>query len=350
MRKYIFIILIVIGYSAFNGTDSCFAMDAEGCLTCHQYPGLVLLEKPNSFKVLHIDEKKYLNSPHGRFNCRKCHTEIEKVPHTDETDVSCTVECHHDDKEEINAIDLTLDPVHKGEKYSIESLETRSSCRVCHALYPHSEHKIVRAFVNMHAGFMICEVCHLRVERLSGSGVCDECHALKAELIYVWTWPERVKFKGEPYGRYINTKTDWNKGSFFSGLKRIFSSDNNTSGERRQEDYSISRVTIISVSKGGKKKTLMNIRDTEAAVDFRAREKRMDTVEKEMKLKYFHRDIARHEISVACEECHSENSMLDYKKLGFGEIKSNKLKRLNIKGLITKYRTFFFPKLLDAGK
>ncbi len=336
--------------SAVNVTDYCFAMDAEGCLTCHQYPGLVLLEKPDNFKVLHMDEKKYLNSSHGRFNCTTCHKEIEKVPHTNETNVSCTTECHYDDKEEINAIDLSMNPIHDGEKYSITSLQTESACRVCHPLYPHSEHNIVRAFVNMHAGFMICEVCHLRVERLSGSGVCDECHALKSELIYVWTWPERVKFKGEPYGRYIQTKTDWNTGSFLSGLKRIFSSNEKLSGKKQPEDYSISRVTIVSVRRGGKKKSLMNIRDTEAAIDLRARGKSMGVVEKEMKLKYFHRDISRHEISVACEECHSENSILDYRELGFGEIKSNKLKRLNIKGLITKYKTFFFPKLLDAGK
>ena len=349
MKKFFFIILIIIGPSVLNFVDSCFAMDAEGCLTCHQYPGLVLLENSDSFRVLHIDEERYLNSPHGRVRCSKCHTKVKEVPHTGKTEVNCTTGCHTDDKEKIDAIDLALLPIHKDEKFSIANLQTKSACNVCHPLYPHSEHNIVRAYINMHAGFMICEVCHLRVERLSGSGVCDECHALKAELIYVWTWPERVKFNGEPYGRHSKTKTDWNTGSFLSWLKGIFSSDKEKSGERQPEDYSISRVTIVSVAKGGKKRILMNTRDTEAAIDFKTREKTMASEEKEMKLKYFHRDIARHEISVACEECPSENSILDYRELGFGEIKSNKLKRLNIKGLITKYKTFYFPKLLDAG-
>ena len=36
---------------------SGMAVDHGGCLTCHKYPGLVRMEKPDNIKVLHIDEE-----------------------------------------------------------------------------------------------------------------------------------------------------------------------------------------------------------------------------------------------------------------------------------------------------
>ena len=67
--------------------------------------------------------------------------------------------------------------------------------------------------------------------------------------------------------------------------------------------------------------------------------------EKEKKLSYFHREIARKEISVACHECHSEDTVLNYTQLGFEEKKVQDLMYLNIRGLVTKYKTFYFPDL-----
>jgi len=52
--------LILAVYFLSLGTSNSFGLDEDGCLTCHQYPGLVRLEKADGIKVLHIDEKKYL--------------------------------------------------------------------------------------------------------------------------------------------------------------------------------------------------------------------------------------------------------------------------------------------------
>jgi len=57
------ILVIFAGYFLFFGTSECFGLDEDGCLTCHQYPGLVRLEKTNGVKVLHIDEEKFFTSP-----------------------------------------------------------------------------------------------------------------------------------------------------------------------------------------------------------------------------------------------------------------------------------------------
>jgi hypothetical protein len=46
-----------------------------------------------------------------------------------------------------------------------------------------------------------------------------------------------------------------------------------------------------------------------------------------------------------CNDCHSKDSILDYKKLGFAENRIVDLEQLNIKGLITKYKEFYLPNL-----
>ena len=67
------------------------------------------------------------------------------------------------------------------------------------------------------------------------------------------------------------------------------------------------------------------------------KEKNLRQDEKAERLKYFHRDTARKEISAACNECHSEKGILDFQKLGFD---NNKTKILNC--VITKNGIYLF--------
>jgi hypothetical protein len=156
------ILVIFAGYFLLVGTSECFGLDEEGCLTCHQYPGLVRLEKTNGVKVLHIDEEKFFTSPHGEVRCTQCHTTIAQVPHTGETSTACTTECHQKDAKKIS--NYPLETLHQKEQSYLVSLKDQSSCRACHPIYPHSNNKLVRAFLNMHTGFMFCEVCHIKRE------------------------------------------------------------------------------------------------------------------------------------------------------------------------------------------
>jgi Zn finger protein HypA/HybF involved in hydrogenase expression len=292
------------------GTSVCFALDEDGCLTCHQYPGLVRLEKDNDLRVLHIDEEKYLSSAHGQVRCKKCHTVITEVPHTGKTSTECTTECHQKDAEKIASFPLTT--LHNGEQFYLVRLQDRTSCRVCHPIYPHSENKRVRAFLNMHTGFMYCEVCHINRSKID-------------HLVYDWKNTENADFSGEPFGTYFNPRT-------------------NTA--HKADEHFISRVAVFSLSEG-KKQELMDTQDTEAAAAFiRAKNTLSSEVEKK-KLEYFHRDIERKEISVACDECHSEDSILDFNKLGFDDKKTKQLIYINIKGLVTKYKVFYFPRLFE---
>ncbi len=286
-------------------------MDPDGCLTCHQYPGLVTSEKPPEIKILHIDETRYLKSAHGRLGCKQCHAVIKKVPHTGETEVECTTQCHLSDAEKTKVRDFPLNNFHIKEQSALASLQDKSSCRVCHPLYPHSQNNMVRALLNLHAGFMVCSVCHLKKENYSG-------------CFYAWNGSENAQFVGVPFGTFYNPK-----------LKQA-----------RKSKHFLSRISVFATIKG-KPKSLMNTWDTAAAEEFMRNRNNLSKEAVDKHLDFFHRDINRKEISVACNECHSANSILDFKTLGFDEKTHNNLVNLNIKGLVTHYKTFYFPQLFD---
>jgi hypothetical protein len=336
LKKYIFpFLLITTACFVLNFPLNSFAIDKGGCLTCHRYPGLVRMEKPdNKFILLHIDEKKHLVSPHGKVDCRECHAEVSEVPHTGKIKVECTKKCHVEDKEKIAATDsATLRTYHKDEKFVITSLDDKSSCRVCHPLYPHSNNNKVRALINMHTGYLICEVCHLKSEKLDN-------------ITYEWKAPETFEFIGQPYGTHSTREKEETAETegMVSRMLKIFSSEKDDSAGEQKTEYLISRIAAFSGEKG-RKKILMNTTDNKKAEEFKVKEHTLSPGDKEKELQYFHRDIARKEISVACNGCHSADGMLDFRKLGFNEKTTKDLQYMNIKSLVTKYETFIIPNL-----
>ena len=288
-----------------------FAMDPDGCLTCHQYPGMVTSENARNIKILHIDETRYLSSAHGRLACKQCHAVVLKVPHTGDTAVECTTQCHRSKAEQRKVRNYPLKDFHIKEQSAIASLDDKSSCRVCHSLYPHSQNNMVRALLNLHTGFIVCSVCHLKRENYPGS-------------YYAWNESENADFIGKPFGTFYNPK-----------LKQA-----------RKSKHFLSRISVFTTVQG-KKKSLMNTWDTAEAKKFILGKNNPDDDAVKARLAFFHRDINRKEISVACNECHAEKSILDFKALGFDEKTHNNLVNLNIKGLVTHYKTFYFPQLFD---
>ena len=317
-------------------TVICYALDQEGCLTCHQYPGLVTLEKTlksegkeakdghryllqvtttldrsEDFKVLHIDEKRYTQSEHGKLLCRQCHTTVWKIPHVGNTTIDCTSKCHKEDAEKILADKDYIANIHKKEQSYIVRLMDKSSCRVCHALYPHSEDEVVRTLLNMHTGFMLCEVCHIKRDKFE-------------QLTYEWYESENARFVGEPFGSYYNPQTE---------------------KSHKGDKHFITRLAVFT-SKDKVKRSLMNSWDIGESKKYLRQEAGLNAEAKKEKMTFFHRDIDKKELSIACEECHATNGILDLKKLGFAEMKISHLVNLNIKGLVTKYKEFYFPHLL----
>ena len=338
MKKYFPTTLIIVICIVLSVTIPCFGANQAKeweCLFCHQYPGLVMPEEADRFKVISIDKEKHFSSSHGKIGCIKCHTRIKKVPHTGLTGIECTTECHREDKEKIDAIDLSLYTVHENEKCSIEKLDDQSSCRVCHLLYPHTKNKKVRAILNMHTGYMVCDMCHLK-------------KVILKNLTYDWKSPDSVKFCGKPYGRYSlyegnKIRKLW---SFISRtFMRLFSKETRTE-QTGETEYLISRIAAFSVE-GEKKKIVMNTQDTGKATEFKVRGESFSYSEKEKELNYFHRDITKKEFSVACNECHFSKGVLDFKKLGYDDKKAKYLKELDAKRLETEYDIFYFPHIFE---
>jgi hypothetical protein len=310
MRKIAFFILVLCcGWIYFDTSSVSLALDEGGCLTCHQYPGLVRHKPNDGFKVLHIDEAKYASSPHGKVDCRKCHTTVVKVPHTDETRVDCTTTCHLDPKEREMVKRYPLNSFHKTEQSFITRLEDETACHVCHHLYPHSENKLVRALLNMHTGFMLCDVCHLKKDSFP-------------DTVYDWKDTENADFSGQPFGTFYNPHAATAKNSL----------------------HFLSRIAVF-VKENRTKQLTFDPQDTHKARRFKLLEDSLTAEQKAEQIEYFHRNTAKKQISVACDECHSSHSILDFRQLGFDDITTSHLTSLNIKGLVTKYKTFYFPEL-----
>ena len=288
---------------------TAWSMDPEGCLFCHRYPGLVTLQQAGAKKILHIDEQRYASSAHGALACRECHPAIQQVPHTGRTGVSCNGGCHQGKQLLAKVEAYPREQMHQGQQSAIVRLDDPSSCRVCHPLYPHKENPRDRAFLNMHTGFMICEVCHLEKSRFE-------------RVAFGWMYSENAAFNGKPYGTYYDP-----------GLRN------------GKSEHFISRIAPYEL-RGEENHLLMNTWDARKAAAFAA-EPAANPSKKEERLAFFHREVQRREISVACDECHSRSGMLDLSSLGFSQSEIDNLTQLNIKGLVTKYETFYFPHLLD---
>lgn len=280
-------------------------------MTCHQYPGLVRLDKNSKQRILHIDEAKYIRSPHGKLTCQQCHTTISKIPHTGETKVTCNTQCHLSEKDKKMLKNYDYSTLHLKEQSYIKKMEDPTSCRVCHPLYPHSADEHVRALLNMHTGFMYCETCHIKRDSFGA-------------LTYDWKSSETVDFVGEYYGTRFYPQTVTNK----------------------HLDHYLARIIVLN-SVNGEKRSRVNIWDADKAKQYQQEESGMSVAEKKKQLGYFHKDIAKKEISVACEECHSDNSILDFKELGFSDLKARELIDINLKGLVSKYKTFYLPQMLS---
>ena len=313
MKNYLLIFILIFIFFLTVPPSNSIASDEDGCLICHRYPGLVRTEKGEGgdrFMVLDIDEASYLSSPHGKLNCRKCHTQITKVPHTGQTAINCNTKCHLDKKDKKLIKNFPLAGFHKKEQSYIVSLEAESACTTCHTNYPHYEDKVVRAFLNMHTGFIKCIVCHVKRERYK-------------DIQFDWEKPEKVKFSGKSFGSYYDPNT----------------------GKARQSGDLISRIGAFVVD-GGRKDILVHPGDIEKAKEFLSN-KSLSEKDKKSELEYFHKDIEKKEISMVCEECHSSNSILDFDRLGFSERKKENLININIKGLIVKYKNFYLPMFLN---
>jgi len=281
--------------------------DESICLSCHHYPGLVKQNEKADLKILHIDKEKYRASSHGSLDCMACHIEVDKIPHVGKNKTNCQSECHQSDKDQKLLASTTRKGFHRKEQSVIVALEDKTSCKVCHQIYPHTKEPLVSAFLNMHTGYLVCEVCHLDRSKFTVSR-------------YDWIETKDVEFQGEAFGKY------------YVPLNKITKTPKST----------LSRIAPYVVREG-KLQALINTWDTDGAIKVCSSKSRLGKDEMAVEISHYHRDVIKMEHTTACEECHSSKGLIDFRAMGYTKERTDSLINQNIRNIIKKYKVFYMP-------
>ena len=185
----------------------------------------------------------------------------------------------------------------------------RPVCYICHSNYPHSKHKKVRAILNMHSQFLVCETCHID----AGKG---------SDIMYKWYNP----FNENPEGPFFGTRYDPDTGR----LAKV-------------KDH-FSKIAPY-LRKGGSPGSMLQGQDAPLAQDYMRVRDRLTPDQRENVKKKFHVNIKPK--GNECRECHSRMGILELRKLGFEENRAVDLEQLNIRGMITKYQEFYIPNIFN---
>jgi len=191
--------------------------------------------------------------------------------------------------------------------------EVRSVCFICHSDLPHSRNKRIRALMNLHTQFFVCETCHIK-ERP------------ETTIVYKWYNP----LDPNPPGPFYGTSYDPDSGSLSLG-----------------KDLISKIAPYFKSEKDGKIWSAIQIQDAPIARDFVKVRNRLSPEQREGIKNKFHENIKPkgHD----CKACHTENSILDFKQLGFVDNRAENLKKLVVVEMIRKYESWYLPELVIHG-
>ncbi|MCG6944341.1 MAG: hypothetical protein LJE87_03245 [Deltaproteobacteria bacterium] len=185
--------------------------------------------------------------------------------------------------------------------------DKRPVCYICHSDYPHSKNKKVRSILNMHTQYFVCESCHIKAKEGEG-------------IFYKWYSP----VEEDPQGPFFGTSYDPQTGNL----------------EQVKDKYS---KIAAYFRKGIRLELAIQHQDAPLAKDFMKVRDRLTPEQREGVKNQFHQNIKPkgHE----CKVCHSKQSILNFKRLGFSEKRTADLEQLNIAGMLAKYEQFYLPDL-----
>jgi len=189
--------------------------------------------------------------------------------------------------------------------------DMRPVCFICHSDLPHSENKRIRSLMNLHTQFLACETCHIKEKP-------------ETTIVYKWYNP----LNSNPPGPFYGTSYDSETGSLSLGKDLI------------------SKIAPY-YKKDDKVWLAIEVQDAPMAKDFMRVRDRLTPEQRGGITNKFHEDIKAkgHE----CNACHSENSILDFKQLGFVDNRIENLKKLVVVDMIRKYESWYLPELVIHG-
>lgn len=182
--------------------------------------------------------------------------------------------------------------------------DKRSHCIKCHGDMPHDKVKETRAFWNMHAFFMACETCHVRLD--------DP----KAPPAYKWYDRETGNIVSSPV-------TNARPGSYSAKIVPF-----------ERVDGKLSRV------------------DTDDRIAFAAEfvkvQPTLNEFQKSKALQMIHQ--ANSKKPHVCDDCHRRDQpILSFRELGYPDERIASMESNEVVGMIEKYKTFFLPEFIKPG-
>jgi hypothetical protein len=183
--------------------------------------------------------------------------------------------------------------------------DNRSYCVVCHGDMPHDAIKDLRAFLNMHAFFVGCQTCHVRLEGSS-----------KTE---VFKWYDRST------GEIVE-----------SPVKKY-----------KPGTYRVKIIPFESVN--GVIQAVDSQERIDFAREFRERERTLTEAQKSRAKKLIHKIVSKQ--PYICEDCHQKESpLLPLESLGYPKERVDSVLGTEVVGMIKKYTEFYMPRMLQPGE
>jgi len=195
----------------------------------------------------------------------------------------------------------------------------RPVCFICHSALPHTKNKKIRALMNMHTQYLVCETCHIKEKP-------------GAKIVYKWYSPLEATPKGPFFGTgYNSEKNTLISGDPYSKIAPFFKSE-------------FSDAAASSAAGANGLSSAIQMLDAPVAQDFIKVRDRLTPEQRDTVKSKFHQNIKPK--GYECKTCHTEKSLLDFRDLGFSEKRISDLTTLEIIGVITKYEEFYLPDIL----
>ena len=189
---------------------------------------------------------------------------------------------------------------HNLDETVFKTANSPSVCMKCHGSYPHSKSKKIRAFLNAHAYFMACEVCHLEDKKRNFAS---------------------FKWLDDKTGKVMNF--------YPTKLKAKIIPVEVVNGSIQRLDESSDREFVDKY---------LALRDSLDADQEAAAKVRM------------HKNVS--DTSITCNECHTSENIpyIPYDELYYSQQRIDDLAGTNIVGMINKYKRFYIPNLLNQSE
>jgi hypothetical protein len=183
--------------------------------------------------------------------------------------------------------------------------DKRNYCITCHGDIPHDTVRDLRAFLNMHAYFISCQTCHVKLEGEARTGV--------------FKWYDRAT------GEIIESKVQ-----------------NTRPGRYKAKIVPFERLD-------GKLIAIDSQERIAFALEFRDRKQTLTEAQKSRAKKIIHKIVSKQ--PHICEDCHqSENPLLPLDALGYPKERKDSILGTEVIGMINKYTEFYMPKMLHPGE